>query len=692
MLHAHSVFHDELSLRRRCVRCVTVITGEPQAMDVMSASVLQARRVRRLRRQCRAVLAAGAFAVSAAPVPANELADLSLEQLLDESVTSVSRREQRLTDVATAVTVLGADELQRLGATSLGDALRTVPGMNVAAVSASQWAISARGFNNLYANKLLVQIDGRAVYTPLFAGVFWDQQQPMLADVERIEVIRGPGATIWGANAVNGVISVVGRDARDTQGALVYGAGGDVDRGGGGRYGGRLGADTWYRVFSSVRRTDDYALAGGRAARDGWDAWHGGWRIDDHSILDTQLTWQADATVVNFDAGTSDGYNVNTLARWTRHLPQRSGFDLQLWYDRTDRYNAARARSMSDTVDLSFTHRLGLGERNDLVWGLGYRAAANHLGQTVPEITVTDGEFGLQLFSAFVQNEFRPVPERWTVTAGVKLEHNDFTGFEVQPSVRAAFKPRERETWWAAVSRAVRTPSALEGRDMMAVVVAPPFTGPGGGSYVPTLRGNPDLRAEVLWAYELGYRVQAGTSASVDVATFYNDYADVVDFGGIERLEAGASGEPGTAELRWVNAIDARTWGGEIAAVWRPAAAWRLTTGYALLVAQVSAESGAAPVTVNRQSPRQQANLGASYGIGRRAGCDAQLRYVGELRAVPAFTTADLRLWHRPHEQVELSVTGRNLLDARHPEQAQARFAITSEVPRSVQGKVVWRF
>ena len=253
------------------------------------------------------------------------LADLSLEELMNESVTSVSKKEQRLADVASAVSVFSNEDIRRSGATSIAEALRLVPGMNVASVNAREWAISARGFNTLYANKLLVLLDGRSVYSPLFAGVYWDLQQTLLEDIDRIEVIRGPGATVWGANAVNGVISVSSRSARDTQGGLLYFSGGGVERASPGvRYGGRVGDSTYYRVFANHLSSDDYPLANGQPALDGWKGWHGGVRVDSYLNVDTQLTWQASASGARVDNQTSDSMNLNTLGRWTKRLSTRS--------------------------------------------------------------------------------------------------------------------------------------------------------------------------------------------------------------------------------------------------------------------------------------------------------------------------------------------------------------------------------
>jgi len=271
-------------------------------------------------------------------VDVEELAGFSLEELINIKVTSVSKREQSLNETASAIFVLSNEDIRRSGALSLPDALRQVPGMDVGAVNSSQWAVSSRGFNSIYANKLLVLIDGRAVYTPLFSGVYWDLQRPMLEDLDRVEVIRGAGGTIWGANAVNGVINVVSKSARETQGEMLYTGGGNVHQlMGGARYGGKIDADTYYRVFAAYELNDDYPLADGRSAQDDWGGWFGGFRVDRYLDADTQLTWQGDLTTSDLDEGRSDAYNVNTLGRWTRKWSDQNRLSIQAYYDRTYR-------------------------------------------------------------------------------------------------------------------------------------------------------------------------------------------------------------------------------------------------------------------------------------------------------------------------------------------------------------------
>ena len=464
-----------------------------------------------------------AFAASPSTDP---IVNLSLEDLVNVKVTSVSKKEESLNDAAAAIFVLSNDDIRRSGATTVADALRLVPGVQVAAIDSSDFAISARGFNSQFANKLLVMIDGRTVYSPLFSGVYWDAQQVFLDDVDRIEVIRGPGATVWGANAVNGVISIISKSARDTQGGLIYGGGGDVHLAlGGARYGGKIGEDTFYRIYGSYQLNDDFQQTNGATANDGWDLWKGGFRVDHYTSNSGQLTWQGDAYAGNLADHTGDLNGFNTLGRWTQRLSDRSSYEVQAYFDHTYR-NDALAEVSLDTADLSWQHTFGLGERNDVIWGLGYRFIDSQLHKAnTPAITILDHEIPLNLFSAFIQDEFKIIPDRLTFTLGTKIEHNDFTGFEVQPSARLLFKPTGNQTVWAAVSRAVRTPSESEGKDAITFALGPPVVGPGGGLYVPTLFGNTALKSEVLLAYELGYRIQPTNRISVDLTAFYTDYS-----------------------------------------------------------------------------------------------------------------------------------------------------------------------
>lgn len=611
---------------------------------------------------------------------------------MNEVVTSVARREQKLGDAASAISVLSNDDLRRSGVTTIADALRLVPGMDVAAINSSQWAISSRGFNSVYATKLLVLIDGRAVYNPMFGGVYWDQQQTMLEDVDRIEVIRGPGATVWGANAVNGVINVVTRSARETQGGLIYAGGGDVERVFSGvRYGGRWGDHTYYRVFASHQERANFSTINGASAHDAWQMSQGGFRLDQFRGEDTHLTWQADASRSRLEDGVSDARNLDTLGRWTSRGADGSQVEVQAYYDSTDSNQAARARNRANTFDFTAQHRFEMGERQDVIWGVGYRFISAELTQTNPALPVRDGTFDRYLFSAFVQEEFKAKPDL-TFTTGVKLEHNDYTGFEVQPSVRVLFKPAAEQTVWAAISRAARTPDGIEGRDTAAPVIGAPVVGPDGGYYLPSAVGNPNVRAESLTAYEIGYRIQATNRVHADVALFYNEYRNLIST--IDQPDRWVPGVPvGILEFKWANRYDAQTYGAEASVTFSPTDAWRLIATTTLFDQKIYGPKTADGIIgITMSPPKFQAGLRSSWNWSRRSSLDVQLRYVGEIDFVPAYFTGDLQFSYRIDEQLELSIGGRNLFDPKHLEQVPIAFAMPAQIPRSIYGKVTWRF
>jgi iron complex outermembrane receptor protein len=564
----------------------------------------------------------------------------------------------------------------------VAEALRWVPGMNVNSVNANQWAISARGFNGLYANKLLVLVDGRAVYSPLFAGVYWDLQQSMLGDVDRIEVIRGPGATVWGANAVNGVINIESRSARDTQGAYAYAGGGDIYQAfGGARYGVQLSTNTFFRVFGSYQLTADYPTFTRADAADSWRSWHGGFRLDHYADEDTQVTWQADTTQTDLDHGVSHAYNANTIGRWRRQLSERSTVELQGYYDRTHRDEITRARSVMDTFDLTAQHTFGVGEWNDVIWGVGYRYINNQMETNNATINLLDRSYDLQLASAFLQDEIKLIPDKLTFTLGTKLEHNDFTGWEVQPSVRLMFKPAERHTVWAAISRAVRTPSEVEGLNLATIPYGAPIFG-----FQPTLVGNPNIKAEELLAYELGYRGQVAERVNLDISTFYNDYDGVMAVGPVSQFL------PGVAVVPFDNYHSGNTFGGEAAVTVDITDSWRMMASYSLLVARIHGAAASDPGTSEESAPRNQFMLRSSYNFSRQLSLDVQGRYVDCIRYVPSYITADVQLTYRPRPHWEIALVGRNLLDPQHPEHGFEPLAASSEVPRSFYGKVTWRF
>ena len=601
------------------------------------------------------------------------LKKLSLDQLFDLEVTTVSQKPESLSKTAAAIHVVTQNDLQQMGALSLPEALRDIPGVEVARVDSRQYAITARGFNGTVANKLLVLIDGRSVYTPLYSGVFWDVQDTFMEDIEQIEVIRGPGATVWGSNAVNGVINVRTKDAAETQGWLVDGGGGSAERGfGGARYGGTLGRSATFRIYGKHFERDASLRPDGSEAGDDWRMSQGGFRVDWDPRGADRLTFQGDAydgSVDQPNAQATDLSGGNGLARWTRRLSSTADLELRGYYDRTDRRIPGIFGETLDTYDLAFRHRFSSGQSQDIVWGIEYRLLRDDVRNS-PGLAFLPDRIAHQLFSGFVQDELAMMQDRLHLTFGSKVEHNDYTGFELQPSVRLAWMPVTSQTVWAAASRAVRTPSRID-RDLFAPA-NPPFF----------LAGGPNFDSEVLRAFELGYKATATSALTGSVATFYNLYDH------LRSLELGLP-------LVLANGIKAHTYGVEAEAGWQASTAWRLSTGYSYLRMKVEAESWSTDQTSYLQagdSPQHQAFLRSSLQMPHGVALDLTSRYVGNLshQQVPAYATGDARLSWQATNKVDLDLVGQNLFDPRHPEFGMP--ASRREIARAVYGKVTCRF
>jgi iron complex outermembrane receptor protein len=627
------------------------------------------------------VLAAPALALSAQEEPRvepAELKQLSIEQLMEIDVTSVSRRTERLSKAAAAITVITGEDLRRSGVTNLPDALRLSVSLHVAQSNGNTWGITSRGFNSTFAtaDKMLVLIDGRSVYTPLFSGVFWDVQDVPLEDVDRIEVIRGPGATLWGANAVNGVINIITRSAKETQGGLVTAGAGNVTDLGSVRWGGKLGDGTFYRTYGKYYHRDGLELEQGGSANDPLHRTQGGFRVDRDDSGAGAFTLQGDlyrggySELVRPDDTNLDGGNL--LGRWKRQLAPGSSMELQVYYDRSHRRTPNYFEELRDTVDADFQHHFSLGSRQDVVWGLGSRVTHDEVTNSQVVEFLPDHRT-LTLFSVFAQDEIALVPDRLRLTLGTKLEDNSYTGLEVQPSLRAAWTPDDRHTVWAAISRAVRTPTRLD-EDVV-------FLAPNGQ---PLLSGSSGVVSEELLAYELGYRIQPTADLLVDAAAFYDDYNHLRSF---EPVPGGG--------FVFANELKARAWGVELRSSWQPASWWRLHAGYAWFGKHLRLDPASNDPTGGQTAgddPRNRFSLRSVMDLPRGFELDGWLRYVDELPSPPvkAYTELDVHLgWHWS-ERLELALVGQNLLHARHVEFAPSPFV--EAVQRSVLGKVTWHF
>ncbi len=645
----------------------------------------------------------------AEPAGPSSLADLSIEQLMNESVTSVSKKETKLSDSPAAIYVITQEDLRRSGAINVAEALRMVPGLDVARVDANKWAISSRGFNSLYANKLLVLMDGRSVYTPVFAGVHWDAQDTMMEDIERIEVIRGPGASLWGANAVNGVINIITKPAKETQGTLITGGGGTEETGFGGvRYGDKINDKTYYRAYAKYFNREDSEGAAGRPAQDSWDMFQTGFRLDWEPTPQNALTFQGDyyngrvsgffpANELDLSQSVLDQVDLwggNLLGRWKHRFSDTSELEIQTFYDRVDR-ESPNQREVIDTFDLDANHHFALGERNEVVWGLGYRLIADHalsagLASFEPDSATR------QIATAFGQDEIKIVPDKLRLTLGSKFEHNDYTGFEIQPNARLLYTPDKKNSLWGSISRAVRTPARFE-RDIRFKA----GSSPGGGGFPPTeidLFGNTAFKSEKLLAYELGYRVEPRPNLALDLAGFYNVYDD---------LSTAEMGAPSfvfnpppphvSVPVQLANNLRGETYGVELAANWRVADFWKLGGSYTWLNMRLHLKPGSNSSTstdATGDSPHHQFQVRSYFDLPYNFQFDTAAYYVDALRNqhVGSYVRLDLRLGWRPAKNLEFSVALQNLLDNRHPEFGTSQGAQSTQVERSVYGKVTWRF
>lgn len=609
---------------------------------------------------------------------ASDLKKLRVDQLMDIVVTSVSKHPEKLFQSASAIQVVTGEEIRRSGATNLPEALRLATNLEVAQIDSRQWAITARGFNNVFADKMLVLIDGRTVYTPLYAGVYWDVQDVMLQDLDRIEVISGPGATQWGANAVNGVINITTKSARETQGGLLTAGGGNYLRGTGAvRYGGELAPGLYYRVYGKFSDRGSSFLASGQPAQDVWKTEQGGFRLDWDAAAGNQLTLQGDLYAGSFgrsrlnDIRASGG---NLLGRWSRVFAENSDLKLQVYYDHAHRNIPASFTQTLNTWDLDFQRRFPAGAGHDIIWGAGYRVVDDEIGNT-PAIAFLPPHVIRQVFSAFAQDTVAFAQDRLHVTFGAKIEHNDYTGFEMQPSLRGAWTPDKTHTWWAAISRAVRVPSRID-RDLFSPAT-PPYR----------IAGGPNVGAEKLRAYELGYRIRPTPAVELSFAAFYNDYEDLRS---LEPLHP-----PAAFPVELSSGLRGRSSGVELAAEWRVTPAWQLHVGYNELRVHSEPEPGIPARATDRtvaHDPNHQLLVRSLLNLTAHWELNTTLRYVGRIanQLVPGYTEMDVQLGWRPVPDWELSVDGQNLLHARHSE-----FNIPGsrrEIGRSIYGQATWRF
>jgi iron complex outermembrane receptor protein len=610
-----------------------------------------------------------------------QLMSFSLEELADAEVTIAGKTPQKIKDIPAAVYVVSQKDIRRMGATSIPEALRMVPGLQVARIDANKWAVTSRGFNGLFANKLLVMMDGRTVYTPLFSGVHWDIQDTVMEDIERIEVIRGPGATVWGANAVNGVINIITKKAEDTQGTLLSGTIG-TERGiATARYGNKLSDDVFYRLYAKYRNQDNGVLEDGSKGTDGWDDARGGFRLDWQVNTDNQLTVQGDfyqgltgdrANLLTKEAptfratvdSTGDVWGANLLTRWTRNLSDGSSHEMQFYYDHSFR-DSWLAKNERDILDFDYQYHFFPWSRHNVVVGGGYRFTnfQNHstnLTETVGLVHPLNRQD--HLFNAFIQDDIEVIEDSVWLTLGSKFEHNDYSGFEVQPSARLRWKPAQGQLLWASVSRAVRTPSRIEDD---AVLIQDRLVQPG---VISVLKGNRNFDSEQLIAYELGYRFQPHETMLLDFTLFYNEYDKLRSFSP-QGVTFPSQTAPLAAFILGVeNKIKAETYGFEMAFDWQLSEQLTVRASYTYLDMQLHNGPNPADKALaesnERQSPEHQVNLLSSYELMPDLTITMGGHYIDRLPAsrVGSHIDIDAGLRWQATKNLNIALFGKNLL------------------------------
>jgi iron complex outermembrane recepter protein len=633
----------------------------------------------------------------------SSLKQLTLEQLGNVEVTTVSKEPEEVWKTPAAIYVITQQDIRRSGATTLPDILRLAPGVEVSQIDGDKWAVGIRGFEGRLSRSVLVLIDGRSVYTPLFAGVYWEVQDTLIEDIDRIEIIRGPGGTIWGPNAVNGVINIITKNSRETHGSMINAGGGNVDQGFlNGRYG--AGTDKFsYRMYAKgftrgpQFHSDDNSF-------DDWRMGQAGFRTDWRPTDRDNVTLQGDAysTIEGEILGISyynppalinvqgNGYfsGENVIGHWRRALHSGSDLQVQVYYDRTDRQDL-NYREIRNTFDLDFIHHFGV-RRNDFIWGGGIRISPSHFFQTVPTVIFTPAHQTYNIYSGFVQDQITVVPDRLSFTIGTKLEDNSFSGFDAQPSGRLLWTPSSHQTIWAAVSRAVRTPSRIEeGFDFSDLAV------PSLPLYL-RLIGDGDFSPEQLLGYETGYRSYFKPNVYVDVALFYNQYSDLLS---VENrppfLETSPSPPHLVLPLYLRNGVEGDTRGLEISPVWQARKWWQLRGSYSFVHLNMRDKPTSDDASTVRQlegdSPQHKVVVQSALQLPRNFELDLTYRYVSALpdQDVAAYSTGDARLGWQMAKQFGISIVGQNLFQPHHPEYGGDPGPLV-EIKRSAYLKVTW--
>lgn len=602
---------------------------------------------------------------------ANDLKKLSMEELINMEVTSVSKRAEKLTEAASAIQVITGEDIYRSGVTNLPDALKLAANLQVAQLNSYAWITSARGFNAIFSNKLLVMIDGRTVYSPLFAGVFWDVQNVLLEDVDRIEVISGPGGTLWGANAVNGIINIITKNTKSTQGHYISGAAGTFLKNYGAlRYGGKIGPNASYRIYGQHHDYNNTFQANGKDNNDKWGLTQGGFRVDfDHSASTLMIQGNTYGGTEQTTPSSSNMDGQNILGQWTRTFSNKSDLTVQAYVDRTWRRDIPS--TISDeliTYDFDVQHRFPFGKRQSILLGAGYRYMDDKSQHSTLFVGFLPETKGMSRFSSFLQDEITFL-KKTKLTIGTKLLHDNYSGFEVQPSARFAWSPTNWNTLWAACSRAVRTPSRIDVDYNIPTYPVPLGT--------PNVNGGPNFVSEKVIAFELGYRVQPVDKLTLSLALFYNQYRDLYS---VEAL-------PGTQTYQIQNGTQGYSNGAELSANYQLLKSWRLRGGYTYFNKKLENKPGH---TFDFYSlgndPKNSFLLQSMTDLPNNFQFNITARYSDKRPNpyTPDYFTFDANLAWR-YKQFEISLAGQNLWEDKHIE-------LGSQISRSIYGKLTCRF
>ncbi len=634
---------------------------------------------------------------------------MTLEELTQVDVTTLSKEPQKAFQTPAAIYIITGEDIRRSGATSIPEALRLAPGVEVARIDANKWAIGIRGFGTRLTRSVLVLIDGRTVYTPLFDGTYWEVQDTLMDDIDRIEIIRGPGGTIWGPNAVNGVINIITKNTKDTRGLLASAGGGNEDQGFANlRYGGGDDRDFNYRFYGKAFTRSPEDHSDGRNFDD-WRAAQGGFRMDWDEKGGDKFNLQGDlymetagesvqattyaapySQVVDGNARLSGG---NLMGRWEKTLGNGSDIQLQAYYDRTNRYepNLGERRN---TFDVDFLQRFRLPARQQISWGLGTRFSHAHDLEVVSGLTFVPSERTDDLYSGFLQDEISLVEKRLSLIVGTKLLHTNFTTFEAEPSERIAWTPSESQTIWTSFTHAVRTPSDVEEDFYLLGNTGETINGL---PFLARFNANPNFAPEQLNGSELGYRKLIGKNLGVGIASFYNHYHDLLDeeFAGSIFLEEDPPPAHYLLPAQFRNGLLGDTKGVELTPEWRPKSFWRLRGSYSYLHMSLwkspgSGDVGTGPGIVG-SSPGHEAWIDSGFDISKTIQLNLTYRYVSALpgQLVPAYSTGDARFAWRFTRQLELALAGRNLLQRQHFESGGDPGPLVG-IKRSAYLKLTW--